>query len=277
MPKIRFALVSARNRPVDDPISTFILDAERGGIIRDERNILHTSKRWAVDAAPGKYAAQIEIGGFRLFAKNLIIDKNSPDVIPLPLTHLCKDLPELDELNPAQQALLELYAPGSDPRSVWSGLSENRAATFFQITHALSQKELANGRTLASYIASVRRIAGVRMEDDLPDGKLKTATGWRMHVIIRQQDRARIEAALTDEGVFGKKADVTCIHPTHKRFGLIRSFREQAALPRIQIVLDQNNEHADLDVDIGFHRSSPHDVYRDFIRKYPEVSGIYKY
>src|SRR5574341_335801 len=275
MPKVRFTLVSARNRPIDDPISTFILDAERSGIIRDERNILQASKRLAVDAAPGKYTAQIEIGGFRLVMKNLIIDKNSPEIIPLTLTHRCKDLPEHDELNPAQQALLELFAPGGDPQSVWSGLSENRAATFFQITHALSKKELANGRTLASYIEKIRRIAGVQMEDDLPDGKLKTATGWRMHVIIRQQDRARIEADLTDEGVFDKGG--SRIHPTHRRFGLIKSFREQEARPRLQIVLNEHNEHADLDLDIGFHRSSPHDVYRDFIRKFPEVSGVYKF
>jgi hypothetical protein len=275
MPKIRFALVSARNKPVDDPISTFILDAERGGIIRDERNILHTSKRLAVDAAPGKYTAQIEIGGFRLFVKNLVIDKNSPEVIPLTLTHRCKVLPEHDELNPAQQALLELFAPESDPQSVWNGLSENQSATFFQITHALSKMELANGRTLASYIEKIRRLAGVRMEDDLPDGKLKTATGWRMHVIIRQPDRARIEAELTDEGVFGKGG--SRIHPTHRKFGLTKSFREQGARPRLQIVFNENNEHADLDLDIGFHRSAPHDVYRDFIRKFPEVSGVYKF
>jgi len=275
MPKIRFALVSARNRPVDDPISTFILDAERGGIIRDERNILHTSKRLAVDAAPGKYTAQIEIGGFRLFVKNLIIDNNSPEIIPLTLAHRCKDLPEHDELNSAQQTLLELFAPGSDPQSVWSGLSENRVATFFQITHALSKKELANGRTLASYIEKIRRIAGARMEDDLADGKMKTATGWRMHVIIRQQDRARIEADLAAEGVFDKGG--SRIHPTHRKFGLTKSFREQGVRPRLQIVFNENNEHADLDLDIGFHRSSPHDVYRDFIKKFPEVSGVYKF
>jgi hypothetical protein len=38
----------------------------------------------AVDAAPGKYTAQIEIGGFRLFVKDLVIDKSSPEIIPPP-------------------------------------------------------------------------------------------------------------------------------------------------------------------------------------------------
>ena len=44
-----------------------------------------------------------------------------------------------------------------------------------------------------------------------------------------------------------------------------------------EIVFDQNYEHADLDLDVALHRSSPHRVFRHFVKKFPEVSGLYKY
>jgi hypothetical protein len=58
---------------------------------------------------------------------------------------------------------------------------------------------LANKRTLASYIDTVRRIGGVKIEDTIPDNKPRTATGWRLHVMIHGADLGRIVSDLTDE------------------------------------------------------------------------------
>jgi hypothetical protein len=58
---------------------------------------------------------------------------------------------------------------------------------------------LANKRTLASYIDTVRRIGGVKIEDTIPDNKPRTATGWRLHAMIRGADLGGIISDLTDE------------------------------------------------------------------------------
>lgn len=277
MPKVRLELISDR-RPVNDPVSIFILEGKRVGMIRDDRNLKPTSKRFTVEAAPDEYIVQIEIEGFRLGRKKIVINNDAPPVIPIRLTHRCLDLPEHDELHPAQRDLLSTLTPGSDPESIWRGLNDNQCATFFHLTHALLKKELANGRTLGSYVERIRRIGGVEIEDDLPgeDGMVKTAVGWRMHVVIREPDRARIASDLVEEDVFGER-EGSGAHPVHQKFGLTRSHREKGALPRIQLVFDDLYKHADVDLDVEFHRSSPHAVFRHFVRKFPEVSGIYRY
>jgi hypothetical protein len=56
---------------------------------------------------------------------------------------------------------------------------------------------------------------------------------------------------------------------------LRKSHRERERMPRLQIVLSDDNVHADVDLDVEFDRSSPHDVFRHFIERFPEVEGIY--
>jgi len=274
MPEIKIELVNDR-RPVTDLVSYFSLEGKRVGMIREETRVKPTSKRFTVDAAPDQYNLQIEINGFRLCRKSFAIKPDSSPQVRINLEHRCLDLPELHELDPGQRELLATL--GGETETIWHGLNDNQCATFFQITHALTKMKLANGRLLNSYLERIRKVGGVEIEDDLPDlnGRLKTATGWRMHVVIRPQDRPRIAADLVEEDFFGRQGD--SVHSTHGKFGLVRSHREKGPLPRLQIVFDQNYEHADLDLDVGFHQSSPHKVFRHFVKKFPEVSGLYKY
>jgi hypothetical protein len=66
-------------------------------------------------------------------------------------------------------------------------------------------------------------------------------------------------------------------HPTHKRFGFVRSFREKTGAPRLQVVINHEGSAADIDLDAGsFRRSSPHDIFKDFAKRFPDAAKLYK-
>ena len=45
----------------------------------------------------------------------------------------------------------------------------------------------------------------------------------------------------------------------------------------MQVVINHEGSGADLDVDSGaFRRSSPHDVYKNFAKRFPDAAKIYK-
>ena len=47
--------------------------------------------------------------------------------------------------------------------------------------------------------------------------------------------------------------------------------------PRLQVVTNHEGSGADVDLDAGaFHKSSPHDVFKDFAKRFPEGAKIYK-
>jgi hypothetical protein len=75
----------------------------------------------------------------------------------------------------------------------------------------------------------------------------------------------------------GFKRDPGEAHPTHKRFGFVRSFREKQGSPRLQVVTNHEGSGADVDVDAGaFHKSAPHDVFKAFAKRFPEAAEVYK-
>lgn len=276
MPKFRFELLSHRDRPVTDLVDTFIFSGPNF-TLRDERGLKPTSKRFTVDAQPGNYELQLEIEGFKLFRKNVKIAVDTPPVIEVKLTHRCSVLPEFDDLHAAQRALLATFNPEAE--RAWRRLSDNQAATFFQLSHALNNTFLSNRRPLSSYIETVRRIGGAQIEDNVlyphDPNKSRTATGWRMHVVIREADREGIVDDLMRGDVFGRQDDST--HSTHRKFGLTKSHRQRGILPRLQIVLSKDYTHADVDLDVELHRSSPHHVFGHFIKRFPEVEEIYRF
>ncbi|MGH9800459.1 MAG: hypothetical protein ACRD82_08860, partial [Blastocatellia bacterium] len=266
MPKIKFVLSSQRNRPATDRVDVFILNGQRIGPVRDERNIKPTNRLFTVDIPPDTYELQLEVQGFKLFRGTFEVKLSDPAVgeKAIKLVHKCIDLPEFAELDAVQKSLLATFDTGTTAEQIWQGLNDNQAATFFQLSHALLKTNLNNGRSLASYVESVRRIGGAEIEDfDLSDDeseKTKTAVGWRIHITIRPADRNRIVRDLKDNGVFGDRDGFT--HSTHARFGLVKSHRQTGSLPKLQLVLSENNVHSDVDLDVEFDRSSPHEVFR---------------
>jgi hypothetical protein len=75
----------------------------------------------------------------------------------------------------------------------------------------------------------------------------------------------------------GFKKDGGIAHPTHSRFGYVKSFRQRKGSPKLQVTLRKDNSGADIDLDAGvFHRSAPHDVYKKLVKAFPEVKEVYE-
>jgi hypothetical protein len=152
MPKIRFELRSQRGRKVDDRVRFYLLRRYGSGYIRDDRNIHPSSKRFTVNALAGRHRLQLEVPGFRDYNRDRMIHPSeSSDIIryEVVLTHRCKRLPTVGDLQPEQTRLLGSVDPGTDLEDVWNDLSDNQCATFYQVSLAMSQTPLIS-RTFVS-------------------------------------------------------------------------------------------------------------------------------
>lgn len=277
MPLIHISLASQRGKPVDDNVDTFILEGPRGNVLRDLRDVESSGRSFTVDAAPGDYQIQLEIEAFQIFRGRFNVPavprRSTPLDMPITLQHRCTRLPSFDELSPEQQAWLRSYAPRTEPRATWDALTDNQCCTFFQLSYALLNTSLPGGRTVASYVEAIAEIGGARIVNTIADGKKKTATGWRMHVYIREQDKKQLEKDLIVNDAFKKDSGKAI--GTHSMFGFKHSYRQTGPLPRLQIVLNDARTMADTDLDVELHRSSPHDVYPHLRTKFPAVATMY--
>ncbi len=190
----------------------------------------------------------------------------------LPLENRVVTLPKVSELEPEQRRLLQTLDDTRTPGEVWAALSDNKAATFFQVTYALAQIALVDGTPLSSAVDRIVRVGGSELTGPDASGTSRTVIGWRMHVLF--VGGSSVESSL--EGA-GFKRDPGDAHPTHKRFGFVRSFRERKGNPRLQVVTNHEGSGADVDLDTGaFHRSSPQHVFKAFAKRFPQAAGIYK-
>lgn len=190
----------------------------------------------------------------------------------LPLENRVVTLPKVSEFEPEQRRLLQTLDDTRTPGEVWAALSDNKAATFFQVTYALAQIALVDGTPLSSAVDRIVRVGGSELTGPDASGTSRTVIGWRMHVLF--VGGSSVESSL--EGA-GFKRDPGDAHPTHKRFGFVRSFRERKGNPRLQVVTNHEGSGADVDLDTGaFHRSSPQHVFKAFAKRFPQAAGIYK-
>jgi hypothetical protein len=281
MPKYRFELQSQRGKPIEDPVLVYILETEKSGLVRNGRNLKPDDKSFTVDVMPGKYQLSLEVSDFENFFTNeLVLPKTDadPQTITVQLEHTCKVLPSYGELDGEQRRLFETYRPNGE--SAWDSLDDNRCATFFQVSYALSQTRF-EGAPISSFVSRVKELGGARIEDDIPDGTVREATGWRMHVVLDEAVRDDIERILTSEELAFEQDKKEAVD-THAKFGLIHSFRQGGGSPHLQVVLNEGvagtERMADVDLDVGaFHRSAPSVVFGDFSARWPEVAERYSF
>jgi hypothetical protein len=240
-------------------------------------DIDYFSGYFVADLVPGRYIADVRMDGFEKNPRALRAYANEPKEHSWRFKHRCDRLPTFRDLDEEQRRLLESFA-GEDRAASWNSLSDNQACTFFQITYVLARTPVV-GRRLSDYIHSVLRIGGAQIEGPSPDGEIKRAVGWRMHVAIEPESMSLIAADIESAGF---EADSGVAHPTHSKFGYTRSYRQTGKNPKLQLVFMPSADDpdrfigADVDLDRGFlHKSSFYDVYRSLIRKFPEVEEIY--
>ncbi len=231
MPRYRFELQSQRRRAIDDRVLVYILETEKSGLVRNGRNLKPDNKSFTVDVVPGKYQLSLEVSDFEnFFTDELVLPKtdDDPRTILVELEHKCRVLPRYAEMDEEQQRLFETYRP--DGESAWDSLDDNRGATFFQISYALSQTRF-EGAPISSFVSRVKELGGARIEDDIPDGIVREATGWWMHVVLDDGVRDDIEDILTSEELAFEQDKGEAVD-THAKFGLIAySGRNRPLIP----------------------------------------------
>jgi hypothetical protein len=199
-------------------------------------------------------------------------------------------LPRFDDLSSEQKRLLQTVPPRRtqyDGERHWEELTEDQQATFFQITYVLERTAIKRGQ-LIDYVVGIEETTGIIEGDENHhehyDGKHGKIDGWRIHVSVN----GKITAVELESEGFDKESDA---HDTHKVFGFVHSFRDyrESVAPFLQIVLDEDDKGADIDVDkgkffgefpsdyllFGVHASSPRKIYRRLSRKYPDIERVY--
>jgi len=268
MPTVTLLLKSQRSRQVPDRISIALRGAGSGPVQpgdiepRGPGEVL-------LDLVPDLYTMDIEVEGFAPKRAKLRVEFD-PIVHELQIDNLVTLMPKFTDLSDEQQRLLGTLEGGDEPEELWDGLSDNKAATFFQVTHALTEVTSKDGTPLSEAVDSIVRVGGSQLTAPDNSGTMRTVIGWRMHVTFGMATEALLLGA-------GFKRDAAPAHSTHSRFGFVKSFREKGANPRMQIVTDFEGKRADVDLDNGaFHKSSPHEVFKNFPKRFPNGAKVYK-
>jgi hypothetical protein len=272
MPTVTLSLRSQRSKPVTDRVSWIEVRGRFSGpLMPNDIELRQETAEVVLDLVPDRYTIEIEVPGFEPTTGRLDVGSVALARV-FPLANLCTTLPLVSELETEQRRLLQTLDSTKTPGEIWNALTDNKAATFFQVTYGLSQITVASGAPLSSTVDRIVRLGGSELTAPDTSGTLRTVIGWRMHVVF--VGGPSIETLL---GQAGFKRDPGAAHPTHKRFGFVRSFREKQGAPKMQVVINHEGSGADVDLDAGaFHRSSPHDIYKSFAKRFPAAAKIYK-
>jgi hypothetical protein len=270
MPTVTLSLKSQRSRPIPDRISFIEIRGAGSGPVQPD-DIEVKSGEVLLDLVPDLYTIKIQPEGFAVARERLLVEFD-PIVHEMEIDNFVTLMPKFSDLSAEQKRLLGTLEGGDAPAELWNGLSDNKAATFFQVTHALSEVETADGAPLSTAVDRIVRLGGSQLTAPDTSGTMRTVIGWRMHVAFVGE--TAIEDLLPGAGF---KRDPGDAHPTHARFGFVKSFREKGANPRMQIVTDFEGARADVDLDNGaFHKSSPHEVFKNFAKRFPGGAKVYK-
>jgi hypothetical protein len=271
MPTVTLALRSQRKKPIPDEIKSISIRGLVSGPVQSGDIEFRPGGEIVLDLVPDHYTIDIEPAGF-VPSRGKVKVGFDPVVSILEIENLITRLPTVGELSKEQKRLLTTLDASKTEAEIWDALSDNKAATFFQVTHALTEVMLADGTALSTVVDRVVRVGGSQLTAPDPTGTPRTVIGWRMHVVF-------VGGTPIADLLLGAKfkRDPGEAHPTHKRFGFVKSFREKGTNPRLQVVTNHEGVSADVDLDNGvFHKSSPHDVFKNFAKRFPAGAKVYK-
>jgi len=271
MPTVTLALRSQRAKQVPDVLRVIELRGAGSGPVQPGDIDIRSGGEIVLDLVPDLYTIDLQPEGFARARLKLQIGFD-PVVRVIEMESLVTTLPKVSEMVAEQKRLLQSLDESKRPAEIWDALPDNKAATFFQVTHALTEVKVSDGSPLSTAIHRIVRLGGSQLTAPDTSGTSRTVIGWRMHVLF--VGGMLVEEFLQEAGF---KRDPGDAHPTHKRFGFVKSFREKGANPRLQIVTDHEASGADVDLDNGaFHRSSPHDIFKSFAKRFPNGAAVYK-
>jgi hypothetical protein len=270
MPTVTLSLRSQHSKPVPDRVKFVEVRGRLSGPVHPS-DIDLRSDEIVMDLVPDHYTTELHIDGFKP-ARGKFQVRSQAMARALTLDNHVSRMPKASELEKEQRRLLQTLDATKTPGEIWDSLTDNKAATFFQITYALAKITLADGSSLSETVDQIVRLGGSELTAPDTHGTSRSVIGWRMHVLF--VGGAAIETTLEKAAL---KRDGGEAHPTHRRFGFVRSFRERKGQPRLQVVTNHEGSGADVDLDTGaFHKSSPQHVFKGFAKRFPEAVSIYK-
>jgi hypothetical protein len=273
MPTVTLVLRSQRGKPVTDRVEWCELRGRFSGRVHPADIVYKPASAEIVgDLVPDLYTIDLEVPGFEAWRGTIDVTSDVADAFIVELDHRCTLLPKVSDLLPEQRRLLGTLDALKTPGDIWHDLSDNKAATFYQVSYALAALARPDGAALSELVDGVVVLGGSELIAPDPSGTLRTVVGWRMHV--RFVGTGAIDAALRDAGF---KRDGGTAHTTHSRFGFKVSYREKSGAPKMQVTTDYVGAGADVDIDAGaFHRSSPRETYKAFAKRFPDAAKVYK-
>jgi hypothetical protein len=270
MPTVALSLRSQHAKPVPDRVTFVEVRGKLSGPVHPS-DVEQRSDEIVMDLVPDLYTIKLQIDGFRTAHGKFQVGSHAI-ARTLTLENHVSTMPKVSELEKEQRRLLRTLDATKTPGEIWDSLTDNKTATFFQVTYALSEITLPDGSALSETVDQIVRLGGSELTAPDTHGTSRTVIGWRMHVLF--VGGAAIETTLEAAGLKRDKGEA---HPTHKRFGFVRSFREKKGQPRLQVVTNHEGSGADVDLDAGaFHKSSPPHIFKGFAERFPDAATIYK-
>src|SRR5262245_57374931 len=134
MPTVTLALRSQRKKPIPDEIRFISIRGLRSGEVQSSDIEIRPNGEVVLDLVPDQYTIYIEPAGFVSSRARLKVGF-APIVSVVQIESLVTRLPSFDELLDEQARLLASLDPSKDGADLWDSLPDNKAATFFQVTH----------------------------------------------------------------------------------------------------------------------------------------------
>src|SRR5262245_44073581 len=143
MPTLALSLRSQRSKPVHDRVEFIEVRGRFSGPVNPSDIDLKPGEI-VLDLVPDQYTVAVEIAGFKP-AKGKVDVGTEAVARVFPLQNRVSTLPKVSELLSEQRRLLQTLDNTKTPGEIWDALSDNKAATFFQVTYALAEVETPDG------------------------------------------------------------------------------------------------------------------------------------
>ena len=158
MPTVTLALRSQRSKPVPDPVRIELRGAGSGPVQSGDIEI-RPGGEIVLDLVPDLYTIDLEADGFARLRTKLRVEFD-PLAEVIELENLVTRLPKVSEMTGEEKRLLQSLDDSKKPAEIWEALTDNKAATFFQVSHALTGVLLADGSALSTAVDRIVRVGG---------------------------------------------------------------------------------------------------------------------
>ena len=162
MPTVTLSLRSQRKKPVPDKVQFVNVRGRSSGQVQAS-DIEIRSDEIVLDLVPDSYTVDVEVNGFKAARGTMTVGREAMARV-FPLENRVTTLPTVSQFSAEQRRLLQTLDSMKTPAEIWAALTDNKAATFFQVSHALGAIPQADGSPLSSLVDRIVRVGGAELD-----------------------------------------------------------------------------------------------------------------